>query len=89
MADQMAERKIEAALPKAFCGFFVQRLDDGRWLFGIAKGRIVHWEFIELSDLLDLGVDIEDVESVVPERAYRVAPTGVTLHALDGAGLAA
>lgn len=81
--ERVLPARVADPLPPSLCGFFVQRLLDGRYCFGRPKNRVIHWEITELVDLLDLGVDLRALELLAPGRGYRVQPTAVVLHSRD------
>lgn len=81
--EQILSSRWPGPMPPELCGFYVQRLLDGRYCFGRPKNRVIHWEIAELVDLLDLGVNFHDLERLAPGRGYRVQPTAVVLHARD------
>jgi hypothetical protein len=68
-------------LPKAHCGFRVQKDAEGQWYFGRPKGSAIWWDKCELGDLLHLGLSGDDLKGVVVNAVYwaRVAPE--LLHA--------
>lgn len=81
--ERMLPDHAQTPLPHELCGFYISRFLDGRYCFGRPKNRVIFWEIVELIDLLDFGINLDDLKSIAPGRAYRVKPTSVVLQSWD------
>lgn len=72
---------VDVVLPKEHQGFYVQKDPVGQWYFGRPKGPAIWWEKCELGDLLNLGLDAQDLEGIVAQVTYRASSADVFLEA--------
>ncbi len=70
-------------LPKGNRGFYVCKEPCGQLCFGWPKSGVIWWEKVELSDLLNMGVEQNDIELLVPGQVYTAVVAPVRLHAWD------
>lgn len=56
-------------LPEGQRGFYLCKEND-YWLFGRPNNGVISWERASLNDFLNLGVDLRDIESVIPGGTY-------------------
>jgi hypothetical protein len=73
-------------LPKEGCGFYVEKKQDGHWLFGRGIDGHLVWFEVELTDLFKLGVSALSLEGVVVNTTYRVFADAIVLEAWGDAG---
>jgi len=65
----------------SMAGFYIRRGTENDWYFGRPKGSAISWEKVGLSDLLNLGVQLGDVENIAADRTYRARPTKILIEA--------
>ena len=63
-------------------GFYVERDSAGQWLFGRPKNGAIYWDKVELSDLLNFGIDLQDLEGVVVNHVYRASAAAILLQSV-------
>lgn len=64
-------RSAEKAQPKkCYQAFWLMKNDEGKLYLGWGVDGAIYWHRIELRDLPYLGVDIRDVERMVPGENY-------------------
>jgi hypothetical protein len=78
MANETVELGI--VLAPELRGFYIERDSAGQWLFGRPKNGAIYWDKVELSDLLNFGICLQDLESVLVNHVYRASAVAILLH---------
>lgn len=78
MANEIAE--LGCVLAPELRGFYIERDSAGQWLFGRPKGDAIYWDKVELVDLLNFGIGLKDLESVVVNHVYRASAAAILLQ---------
>lgn len=66
-----------------FHGLYLMKDEEDQHYFAWSKSKVLWWEKITLNDLLDLGVQGDDVKQIIPYCVYRLPLMGKAVSTGD------